>query len=231
MHRNTIPTVSVLMTVFNTPFYLVKRAIDSVLIQDNQSFELLVLDDGSHPDSSLLLEQYCQINQAKIRYTRHPNCGQSQSINRGVLASRGTYITVIDSDDEYKPNHLSACLSEMCHADLISSFTETIVSSADDHYVPDKYDNQKTIHVDECTLFATLFGKREVFETLAFKSMYSADSEFYARASMQYPTKKVDLRTYIYYRNNAHSITASLKKEHTINPQNVAVPYEAPCEN
>lgn len=218
MHRTTEPTVSVLMTAFNTPFHLAKRAIDSVLRQDNQSFELLVLDDGSHLELSLLLEQYCQLHQAKVRYTRHSNCGQSQSINRGVLASRGAYITVIDSDDEYKPNHLSACLNEMRYADLISSFTETIVTSADDHYVPDKYDNQKTIHVDECTLFATLFGKREVFETLAFKSMYSADSEFYARASLHYPTRKVDLRTYIYYRNNAHSITESLKKRAAHNP-------------
>ena len=218
MHRTTEPTVSVLMTAFNTPFHLAKRAIDSVLRQDNQSFELLVLDDGSHPDLSFPLEEYCQLYQTKIRYIRHSNCGQSQSINRGVLVSRGTYITVIDSDDEYKPNHLSACLNEMRYADLISSFTDTIVTNADDHYVPDKYDNRKTIHVDDCTLFATLFGKREVFETLAFKNMYSADSEFYTQASLRYPTKKANLRTYIYYRNNAHSITASLKKEQCVNP-------------
>lgn len=217
MHHVSEPTISVLMTAFNTPFHLAKRAIDSVLGQDYQSFELLVLDDGSYLDLSLPLEQYCQLHQAKVRYTKHANCGQSQSINRGVLASRGTYITIIDSDDEYKPSHLSACLNEMQYADLISSLTETVVTSADDHYVPDKYDNRKTIHVDECTLFATLFGKREVFEALAFKSMYSADSEFYAQASLRYPTKKTDLRTYIYYRNNAHSITATLKNEHAVN--------------
>lgn len=203
--------VSVLMTVFNTPFTLVKRAIDSVLIQDYQSFELLVIDDGSEVDLSEQVASYCQLYQAKIRYLKHQNCGQSQSINRGVLLSQGAYIAIIDSDDEYRPNHLSACLSEMRYADLISSFTETIVTCEADLFVPDRFDHKKSIHVDECTLFATLFGKREVFETVRFKTMYSADAEFYSRASLDFLAKKVDLKTYVYYRNHSHSITAKLK--------------------
>ena len=206
-------SISVLMAVFNTSFELAKRAIDSVLQQDFQDFELIVLDDGSQEALGITLLQYCQLHEAKVTYLRHQNCGQSQSINRGVKMSNGTYIAIIDSDDEYKPNHLSACLSEMPHADLISSSTETVVNSEDDYYVPDKFDHKKSVHVDECILFATLFGKREVFESFSFKSMYAADAYFYAQAALQYRVKKVNLRTYIYYRNIANSVSATLKRK------------------
>ena len=200
------------MSVFNTPIHLVKRAIDSVLKQDYQNFELIVVDDGSDILLSDELLHYCELNELKIIYVKHKNCGQSESINRAVKISVGNYISIIDSDDEYKPNHLSACINEMVDADLISSYTETVVNSNEDYYVPDKDDNKKSIHVDDCILFATLFGKREVFEKLAFKSMYAADAAFYESAAKDFNVKKVNLRTYIYYRNLASSLSAQLKK-------------------
>jgi len=210
-HHNSI-SVSVLMTVFNTPFEMVKRAINSVLQQDFQDFELLIIDDGSELDLGLQISQYVQKSQDKITYIRHQNCGQSESINRGVKISKGAYISIIDSDDEYKPNHLAACLQEVLHTDLISSFTETIVNNEEDYYVPDRHDYRKSIHVDDCILFATLFGKKEVFQRLSFKSMYAADADFYAQAKLHYRVKKVDMRTYIYYRNIANSTSARLKE-------------------
>ena len=156
---------------------------------------------------------YCQVHETKICYVKHRNCGQSQSINRGIKISKGQFIAIIDADDEYKPQHLSRCFKEMSQADLIASFTETVVNTAEDYYVPDKYDHRKNIHVDDCILFATLFGKKEVFEKLSFDSVYSADSDFYDRATKIFQTRKVDLRTYIYYRNIEGSISATLKKQ------------------
>ena len=101
----------------------------------------------------------------------------------------------------------------MQFADLTSSLTETIVNHEDDYYVPDKHDYKKNIHVDDCILFATLFGKKEVFKQIGFKNMYAADSHFYEQAAEQYLVKKLNNRTYIYYRNVAGSITAKLKEE------------------
>lgn len=206
-------TITVLMTVYNTDFVLVKRAIDSVLNQDFKNFDLIVIDDGSDYYLGQQILRYCQVHQHKIRYVQHHNCGQSQSINRGVLMSTGNYIAIIDSDDEYKPNHLSACLDEMQDADLICSLTDTVVSCEEDYFVPDKDNHQKSIHVDDCTLFATLFGNREVFLQLSFKNCYAADAYFFENAAQQYRVKKVNLCTYIYYRNNSNSISAKLKKK------------------
>ena len=212
MNSSSQLTVSVLMAVYNTPFNLATRAINSVLSQDFQDFELLVLDDGSDLALSLQLLQICEQNQDKLTYIRTQNCGQSNAINRGVHFARGKYIAIIDADDEYMPHHLSTCLEAMPHADLTSSLTETIVNHDDDYYVPDKHDFKKNIHVDECILFATLFGKKEVFKNIGFKNMYAADSHFYEQAAEQYSVKKLNIRTYVYYRNVSNSITAKLKE-------------------
>jgi hypothetical protein len=95
--------------------------------------------------------------------------------------------------------------------DLIASTTETIVNQESDYYVPDRFNTNEVVHVDDCILFATLFGKKEVFTSLNFHDMYGADAHFYERAEQQFMVQKLDLRTYIYYRNNPNSVTAKVK--------------------
>jgi glycosyltransferase involved in cell wall biosynthesis len=209
--------VSVLMTVFNTNLLYTKRAIDSVLNQDFQDFELIIIDDGSKENNRESLMDYVEKYEDKISYIRHSNRGQSESINRGVLYSLGEFITILDSDDEYKPNHLSACLSEMNELDLICSTSETIVDNDNDYYVPDKYDQTKLIHLDEVILFGTLFGRKKVFNSICFKTGFAADSDFYEQATNLFRVKKLDLRTYIYHRNIPNSICATIKKNNIIN--------------
>ncbi len=204
------------MTVFNTNYSYTKRAIDSVLTQDFQDFELIIIDDGSQETDRDALMQYVEKHEAKIVYIRHSNRGQSASINRGVLYSLGEFITIIDSDDAYKPNHLSACLRAVNTVDLICSTTETIVDTIDDYYVPDKNDQTKLIHLDDAILFGTLFGLKKVFTSISFKSGFAADADFYEKATNLFRVKKVDLRTYIYHRNIPNSICATIKKANSI---------------
>lgn len=209
--------VSVLMTVFNTNLLYTKRAIDSVLEQDFQDFELIIIDDGSKENNRESLMDYVVKYEDKISYIRHSNRGQSESINRGVLFGLGEYIAIIDSDDEYKPNHLSTCLREINELDLICSTTETIVDTDNDYYVPDKNDQTKLIHLDEVILFGTLFGRKKVFTSINFKTGFAADADFYEQATKLFRVKKLDLRTYIYHRNIPNSICATIKKANLIN--------------
>jgi glycosyltransferase involved in cell wall biosynthesis len=204
------------MTVYNTDFFYTKRAIDSVLQQDFQDFELIIIDDGSKENDRESLMDYVEKHEKKISYIRHSNRGQSESINRGVLYSQGEYITIIDSDDEYKPNHLSTCLREINEMDLICSNSETIVDSENDYYVSDKNDLTKLIHLDEVILFGTLFGRKKVFTSIDFKTGFAADSDFYERATQLFRVKKLDLRTYVYHRNIPNSICAIIKKANLI---------------
>jgi len=203
--------ISVIMSVYNTDYYLIERAMNSVLNQDFQSFEFIIVDDGSNNDTQNLILNYAKRYEDKITYIRHKNRGQAESINQGVLLTKGEFITIIDADDEYKPHHLSFCLKEMQNVDLIASTTETIIDSIEDYYVIDHNDYSQIIHVDNCILFATLFGRREVFLDVKFQKQYASDANFYENASHIYRVSKVNLRSYIYYRNNPNSICSALK--------------------
>ena len=203
--------VSVVMSVYNTPYDLVERALDSVLNQDMPHFELIILNDGSSEELSEKLVTYAQKDKQKIKYESHSNLGQAESVNSGIVLCQGDYVAMLDSDDEYKSNHLSSCLKAIGEDDLICSLTETIVDSEEDYFVPDKDDNKVNVHVDDCVLFATFFGRINVFKKLNFKSMYAADADFYKKAAQFFKVKKVDLRTYKYYRNRKSSVSAQLK--------------------
>jgi len=205
--------ISILMAVYNTDFSYIKRAIDSVLNQDFQDFELIIIDDGSKENNRELLLDCVEKNEDKLIYIRHSNRGQSESINRGVLNCVGEYITILDSDDEYKPNHLSACLRAIENYDLICSKSATIVDDVKDFYVPDKNDLTKLIHLDNSVLFGTLFGRKKVFSMINFRSGFAADADFYEKAKLNFRVKKADLRTYIYYRNIPTSICSSMKNK------------------
>ncbi len=210
--------VSVLMAVYNTEFVLIKRAIDSVLSQTYQNFEFIIIDDGSDNDVNYKLLNYIVKHEHKITYIRHSNRGQSKSISRGILQSTGQFVTILDADDEYKPNHIEACLGAIRDVDLIASTTETIVDTDDDYYVPDKHNHNELVHVDDCILFATLFGRRDVFLNVSLQDKYGADAYFYEHVAQTYRVKKVALRTYIYYRNIPTSICSIVKREHASLP-------------
>ncbi len=69
----------------------------------------------------------------------------------------------------------------------------TIIGDRTDCYVPDANDRNKLIHLDDCIIGGTFFGKRKVFEELGgFKNIYSHDSDFYNRASGKFNVRKFD---------------------------------------
>ena len=213
-------SISVIMAVYNTEFDIVKRAIDSVLSQDYDKVELIIVDDGSEERFTDELQRYVAIFEPKVRLLHQLNSGQSAAINKGIQNSTANYISILDADDEYRSHHLGNCMKAMEDADLISSLTDTVVDTDADYFVPDKHNQQQLIHVDDCILFATLFGKKAVFDQLPFNSMYAADADFYERAATLFTVKKLPLRSYVYYRNNPLSICSQLK--HTVQFNNTA---------
>lgn len=88
------PYVSIVTPAFNQGEYLADT-IDSVLAQDYPHVEYIVLDDGSTDDTPKVLERYT----GKVRWERHANMGQAQTLNRGWAMSRGEIIGYLSSDD------------------------------------------------------------------------------------------------------------------------------------
>ncbi len=88
--------VSVVLTCYNYGNY-VKDAIDSVLKQTYQNYELIIINDGSEDDSDERIKDF--LPNGRIIYLRQENRGQAYAKNRGITHSRGRYIAFIDADD------------------------------------------------------------------------------------------------------------------------------------
>ncbi|MEM6884010.1 MAG: glycosyltransferase [Verrucomicrobiota bacterium] len=97
------PYVSIIMPVYNTASY-VHEAIDSVLKQSFQDFELLVYDDGSTDGSVSVIESF---SDPRIRLVKSEvNQGYTTWLNRGLQDSRGELIARMDADDISAPERL-----------------------------------------------------------------------------------------------------------------------------
>jgi glycosyltransferase involved in cell wall biosynthesis len=100
-----VPTVSIVMPVYNTQKYL-EEAIGSVLAQSFDDFELIAVNDGSTDDSPAILNRYRK-RDPRIHVLHQNNNGISAARNSGMRYARGKYIAVMDSDDVCLPERLS----------------------------------------------------------------------------------------------------------------------------
>lgn len=97
-----------MIPVYNRVVYL-PRAIDSILAQTFQDFEIVVVDDGSTEDVRAVVEAY---RDPRIRYVGLPKRrGVSAARNAGIEAARGEWVAFLDSDDEWLPEKLERQLA------------------------------------------------------------------------------------------------------------------------
>ena len=98
---NNVPTVSVLMPVYNAERFLGK-AVESVLAQTWTDFELIAVDDGSEDDSLSILKAYAE-NDDRIRVFSQPNQGTVAARNVTLKHARGEFLAMLDADDIAEP--------------------------------------------------------------------------------------------------------------------------------
>jgi glycosyltransferase involved in cell wall biosynthesis len=103
------PCVSVIIIAYNGEAYLA-QAIDSVLAQTFQDFELLVVDDGSRDRTRRIAEAYRTAQRPRVRVLSHDdngNHGMSAARNLGLSQARGEFIAFLDADDVWLPEKLA----------------------------------------------------------------------------------------------------------------------------
>jgi len=98
------PRVTVFIPVHNREHYIT-TAVDSILAQTFENFELLIVDDGSTDATLEVLSRY---RDPRLRVECNPrNLGIPATRNRGLELARGDYIALLDSDDKSWPNRLA----------------------------------------------------------------------------------------------------------------------------
>jgi len=94
--------VSVVIPAYNSEKYI-DKAINSVLNQTYQDFEIIIIDDGSVDNTRQIIEN---TNDSRIKYIYQENSGPAAARNNGIKNASGEYIAFLDSDDVWLPEKL-----------------------------------------------------------------------------------------------------------------------------
>jgi hypothetical protein len=97
-------TVSVITAAHNAAKYL-PAALQSVLSQNYQDFELIIVDDGSTDETPYILKRFA-LRDPRIRYVRQQKSGASHARNTALALATGQFVAVMDSDDICYPQRL-----------------------------------------------------------------------------------------------------------------------------
>lgn len=114
--------VSVVIPAYNHEKFI-GPAIDSVLQQSLQNFELVIVDDGSTDNTASVIKSY---NDKRIRYFYQENQDAFNTINRGMGLAIGDYISILNSDDIYSPDRLQRLLESREQTGAQCLFTDVI---------------------------------------------------------------------------------------------------------
>lgn len=171
-HNN--PVFSIIVPVYNVAKYL-PQCIESILNQDFQDFELILVDDGS-PDNSGEICDYYQQMDARVRVIHKTNGGLVSARIAGIQGSSGGYIFNVDGDDMIEKGILSRV------AQIIAQYSPDVISFG--YQTIDENLLVSFPHVDP---LQDGFHGREKLESIYAKLLYDNNStNFNACSCIQY---------------------------------------------
>lgn len=152
--------LSVIIPVYNTEQYL-RRCVDSVLLQDYQELEVILVDDGSTDGSYAICTEYAYRDK-RVKAIHQSNNGQCVARYTGLSASSGQLITFVDSDDWvdkdiYAPfiSHFKKCPeTDICIGTLVRDYADGHRDVIFEPSTPCLFDREAAIEaMFECKLF------------------------------------------------------------------------------
>lgn len=121
-----MPTISVIIPVYNTERYL-RRCLDSIANQTYPDWEAICVNDGSTDGSRAILQEYAD-RDARFTIIDKPNGGLSDARNAGLEAARGEYINFVDSDDLIHPQtfEIALQLAQRDGSDIVTWYKDPL---------------------------------------------------------------------------------------------------------
>ncbi|MGB3465854.1 MAG: glycosyltransferase family 2 protein [Cyclobacteriaceae bacterium] len=168
-----MPLVSIIMPAYNSEKYI-GSAIESVLNQQHQDFELLIINDGSTDRTSDVVGNF---KDDRIIYIEQENTGVSGARNTGLEIMKGDYFCFLDSDDLFPAESLSARIARFATEEGLSFVDGKVVSYNQDlskelsSYVPAYRGNPLkplALLSSECFFGITWMIKRDITQIYRF---------------------------------------------------------------
>ncbi|MGN1363293.1 MAG: glycosyltransferase family 2 protein [Methanobrevibacter sp.] len=112
--------ISIAMTTYNGAKYL-QEQLDSILVQLEEDFELIICDDCSTDNSVEIIEKYIEKDSRIHFYKNEKNLGYVKNFEKAISLCKGDYIALSDQDDIWLPEHLTVLLEYLkkCNCSLV----------------------------------------------------------------------------------------------------------------
>lgn len=226
--------VSVIIPAYNAAPYI-KETLDSVFAQTYRPFEVIVVNDGS-PDTPALEEALASYRD-KVIYIKQENRGPSCARNTGLRAAGGTLVSLLDSDDIWRPNYLeeqTQFLREHPEFDLVYCNARFFGDSIYDgkEYMDVCPSNGEATSVAiisrRCHVFTSVTARKEVLRSFGFDEslLFCEDFDLWLRLTAAGHKIGYHRKVLVYYRKHGTSLSANLKRmaEYNVEVLNKSLP-------
>ncbi len=202
------PFFSIIIPTYNRERFI-GSAIESVQKQSTENWELIIVDDGSTDNTKHIISSYIKKDK-RIKYLYQKNAERSAARNNGIKNSIGKYICFLDSDDEYKNNHLSTFFQKIQEIGEIECMIFNQI--VPEHLKVQSYNNyEKTlkymIHPQEVCIHKNIFKTENFDENLSIVE----DFDLWIRIVDKFPLYNINKCTVKIHKHDDRSVNIEKK--------------------
>ncbi|MFE1744117.1 glycosyltransferase [Coleofasciculus sp. H7-2] len=159
--NKNLPLVSVIIVVKNGERYLT-RAIESILAQTYEPYEIIVVDGQSIDNTENIAKSFQQ-----VRYVRQTTQGIADAYNQGIDSARGEFIAFLSHDDTWTPNKLSTQVSYMIqHPEIQYTVAKVKFFLEEGHSIPPGFRPELLEGEHIGCIMETLVARKTLFEAI-----------------------------------------------------------------
>lgn len=182
---NNKPLISIVTPCFNSE-KTIERTFDSILQQDFELYEYIVVDGGSTDGTIDIIKEYVSRFNGKMKYISERDKGIYDAMNKGIKMSKGMVIGIINSDDYYEKNTLQEVaniIDSTCKYQVIYGAMRIVNEKEEELEISiHKHNNikNKMMHHPSCFISRNIYFDIAMYD-LSFR--YSADYDFLLKLS------------------------------------------------
>lgn len=196
------PEITVVIPCYNRE-KSISKAVDSVMNQDFENWELIIVDDYSIDDSFQLIQHYCKRDKRIRGFKLDKNSGAAAARNFGIKKAQSAYISLLDSDDWYEVSFLSESLTKIRNTPESVGFIWTGINWILDHVeIKSSWSNSypfngyiKLLHSLHIGTSAGITFKTKIFKEVSYfrEDLPAAeDTEFFLRVSKRFDYDNIE---------------------------------------